>query len=131
MELFGLQALRQMTAADMAHGDDDSAFDFRRNLPRSILPRMFDAARHGGITLAFVRVQRRPGPDGPPPQSPTLRRYMKDLQAYIESQGGLFADDWGDPDQPLSVYADGDHLSRDFRERYTDQFLRKHPAIFR
>jgi hypothetical protein len=53
------------------------------------------------------------------------------LQAYIESNGGLFADDWGDPDQPLSIYSDGDHVSPGFRKRYTELFLRKHPAFFR
>jgi hypothetical protein len=129
--VFGLQALRQMNAADMAHPDDESAFDFAANLPRSVLPEMFSVARHGGVKLAFVRVQRRPEAGGPPPQSPALRRYVGDLRAYIESQGGLFADDWGDPDQPLSVYTDGDHVSKDFRERYTELFLRKHPAFFR
>ena len=64
-------------------------------------------------------------------QSPALQRYVNDLRRYIEANGGLFADDWGDPDQPLSIYADGDHVSRDFRERYTELFLRKHPEFFR
>jgi hypothetical protein len=130
-EIFGLQSLRQMADADMAQAEDEAAFDFARNLPRSVLPEMFDVARHGGIKLAFVRVQRRPEADGPPRQSPALRRYVADLRAYIEANGGLFADDWGDPDQPLAVYADGDHLTRDFRARYTELFLRKHPAFFR
>jgi hypothetical protein len=129
-DLFGLQALREMTAADMAQAEDARAFDFRRNVPRSLLPRMFDVARRGGIRLAFVRVQRRPEVNGPPPQSPALRSYTAALKAYIEAQGGLFFDDWGDPDQPLSVYTDGDHVSKDFRERYTAMFPGKHPAIF-
>jgi hypothetical protein len=120
-----------MAAADMAQDEDDAVFDFARALPGSVLPAMFDVARRASIKLAFVRVQRRPGPDGPPRQSPALKRYVGDLRAYIEASGGLFADDWGDPDQPLSVYADGDHVSRDFRERYTELFLRKHPEFFR
>jgi hypothetical protein len=130
-EVFGLEALRHMNAADMAHAGGDEASDFARNLPRSVLPAMFDAADRGGLKLAFVRVQRRPEPGGPPLQSPALQRYLRGLRAYIESRGGLFADDWGDPDQPLSIYADGDHVSSDFRQRYTELFLRKHPEFFR
>ena len=130
-DIFGLAALREMNAADMAQGEDDAAFAFARNVPRSVLPAMFDVARRAGLKLAFVRVQRRPEPGGPPRQSPALQRYVNDLRRYIEANGGLFADDWGDPDQPLSIYADGDHVSRDFRERYTELFLRKHPEFFR
>jgi hypothetical protein len=130
-QLFALDALRQMASADMTQAEDEEAFDFARNVRRSVLPAMFDVARHGQIGLAFVRVQRRPDKDGPPRQSPALVRYVRDLRRYIESEGGSFADDWGDPDQPLSIYADGDHVSRDFRERYTELFLRKHPEFFR
>jgi hypothetical protein len=130
-DVFGLQALREMAAADMAQTQDESAFDFKRNLQRSVLPEMFNVARHGGLKLAFVRVQRRPEAGRPPRQSPALQKYVSDLRAYVEAHGGLFADDWGDPDQPLSIYSDGDHLSRDFRTRYTELFLRKHPAFFR
>lgn len=129
--IFGLQALRQTSAADMAEAGDESVFDFAANLPRSLLPEMFNVARHGGIRLAFVRVQRRPEAGAPPRQSPALRRYVEDLRHYVEANGGLFADDWGDPDQPLAVYADGDHVLQDFRERYTELFLKKHPAFFR
>jgi hypothetical protein len=130
-EVFGLQALRQMAPADMAQGDEDGAYDFARNQPRSVLPEMFKVANRAGLKLAFVRVQRRPEGNRPPVQSPALQKYVRDLRAYLEAHGALFADDWGDPDQPLSIYADGDHISRDARAQYTEQFLRKHPAFFR
>lgn len=129
-EVFGLQALRQMAPADMAQADQ-SAYDFQRNVSRSILPEMLKVGRRSGLKLAFVRVQRRPEGHRPPPQSPALQRYMRDLRVYLEEHGALFADDWGDPDQPLSIYSDGDHVSSEFRARYTEQFLRKHPAFFR
>jgi hypothetical protein len=130
-QTFGLEALRQMDSADMASADDEPVFDFAANLPRSLLPEMFNVARHGDIRLAFVRVQRRPDAGGPPRQSAALRHYLEELRRYIEANGGLFADDWGDPDQPLAIYSDGDHVSPDFRERYTELFLRKHPVFFR
>jgi len=129
-EVFGLQAIRPMAAADMARADE-AAFDFARNLPRSVLPAMFKVARMNGLKLAFVRVQRRPEGSRPPVQSAALQRYMKDLRQYLQSNGALFADDWGDPEEPLSAYADGDHLSRDARARYTELFLQRHPAFFR
>ena len=56
---------------------------------------------------------------------------MTDLQAYLAEHGAYFHDDWGDPDQPLAMYADGDHLVRDARIPYTDRFLEKHAPIFR
>lgn len=128
-DVFGLQALRPMAAADVDR-TSEAAFDFERGLPRSVLPAMFKAARMEGLKLAFVRVQRRPEGNRPPVQSPALRRYVKNLRAYLEANGALFADDWGDPDEPLSAYTDGDHLSPDGRARYTERFPQKHPAFF-
>lgn len=129
-EVFSLASLRQMAGADMAGGEDD-AFDFQKNVGRSVLPEMLKIARRAGTKLAFVRVQRRPEGGRPPVQSPALRRYVKDLQAYVEQNGALFHDDWGDPDQPLAIYSDGDHVSSAYRERYTEAFVRKNPAFFR
>jgi|WetSurMetagenome_2_1015567.scaffolds.fasta_scaffold16645_3 hypothetical protein len=129
-ELFKLDALRQMAPADMAQGDA-STYDFRRNVNRSVLPEMLKIARRAGIKLAFVRVQRRPEGGKPPAQSSELQQYVRDLKSYLEQNGALFHDDWGDADQPLSIYADGDHVSSEFRRQYTENFVRKNPAFFR
>lgn len=129
-ELFTLEALRPMLAADMAAASGD-ALDFDRRLPTSVLPEIVRLAKASGIRLAFVRVQRRPTAEGPPPQSPALQVYVRKLWRYLESNGAVFHDDWGDPDQPLSAYEDGDHLKREFRRTYTDIFFRKNPEIFR
>jgi len=129
-EVFGIGALRPMAAADMEAARAE-ALDFDRNLQTSVLPEILRLGATSGIKVAFVRVQRRPTPDGPPQQSPALREYMRRLQAYLAANGALFHDDWGDPDQPLSVYADGDHVTRDFRRTYTELFFRKNPEIFR
>jgi hypothetical protein len=67
-------------------------------------------------------VQRRPLDNRPPYQSPALQRYVARLARYIEANGGIFFDDTGDPAQTLDWYEDGDHLSRDGRRRYTEQF---------
>jgi hypothetical protein len=129
-EVFTLEALRPAAASDMLAARRD-ALDFSRNLPTSVLPEILRLSKSSGIRVAFVRVQRRPAADGPPPQSPALQQYVRDLRSYLETGGAIFHDDWGDPDQPLSAYGDGDHVTRDFRRAYTELFFRKNPEIFR
>jgi len=129
-EVFTLEALRPMAAADMEAGRG-AAFDFERNLATSVLPEILRLAKTAGIRAAFVRVQRRPIGNKPPEQSPALQRYVKQLREYLLAHGAVFRDDWGDPDQPLSIYEDGDHIGRDFRRYYTELFYRKNVEIFR
>ena len=129
-EVFTLDALRPMAAADMASASGE-ALDFGRNLPTSVLPEILRLSKASGIRVAFVRVQRRPSAEGPPLQSPALRRYVEALREYLVSNGALFHDDWGDPDQPLAIYEDGDHVAREFQRHYTELFYRKNPEVFR
>lgn len=126
-ERFDLANLRGDVAADLSGANE--AADFARDLPTSVLPLMVALAKEHGVTLCFVRVQRRPAGTTPPEQSPNLLRYVGDLQAYLTANGMLFHDDWGDPEMPESIYADGDHV-RD-RRHYTDVFRRRLDALFR
>lgn len=127
--LFSLETLRKMAAADMQQ-TDDRRLDFAARLPGSLLPEIIRLSQASGVRVGFIRVQRRPGPDGPPLQSPALRQYVRDLEAYLTANGAYFHDDWGDPDQPLSVYEDGDHIDRSFRRRYTELLVEKNPGLF-
>jgi hypothetical protein len=120
-ERFGLAHLRPMDAADMQATEDREA-DFDAFVDKSALPLMLRDARDAGLTLMLVRVQRRPVDGRPPFQSPALRRYVAKLQAYVEAHGGVFMDDTGDPAETIDLYEDGDHLSREGRRRYTEQF---------
>ena len=129
-EVFSLEALRPMVAADMMTSSGE-ALDFDRNLPTSVLPEILRLSKVSGVRVAFVRVQRRPTAAGPPPQSPALQDYVTKLRRYLEANGAVFRDDWGDPDQPLSAYEDGDHVTREFRPVYTELLYRKNPEIFR
>jgi hypothetical protein len=128
--MFAVEALRPMAAADMGAGRVD-ALDFARNLPTSVLPEIIRLSRMSGIRVAFVRVQRRPGPEGPPVQPPALQEYVRSLREYLVVNGASFHDDWGDPELPLAVYEDGDHVRREFRRPYTELFVRRNPEIFR
>lgn len=129
-EVFSLAALRPMVAADMAFGDPDK-FDFHKNLPTSILPSMIRLARQAGVRPAFVRVQRRPVNGQPPMQSEALQRYIHDLRTYLEANGAYFHDEWGDPELPLSIYSDGDHIGGQYRVQCTELFFRRNQALFR
>ena len=118
---FGLEHLRPMDAADMQATEDREA-DFDAFVDKSALPLMLRDAKEAGLRVCFVRVQRRPVDGRPPYESPALRRYVARLRAYVESRGGQFIDDTGDPFQTLDLYEDGDHLSREGRVRYTERF---------
>ncbi len=126
-ERFDLASLRTDVAADLS--DANETADFARDLPTSVLPAMTALARQHGITLCFVRVQRRPSGTTPPPQSANLQRYVADLRTWVEANGALFHDDWGDPELPESIYADGDHV-RD-RRHYSAVFRRRLDPLFR
>ena len=128
--VFTLEALRPMAAADMLAAGDD-ALDFDRSLPTSVLPEIIRISKQSGVRVAFVRVQRRPSGTRPPVQSEALQRYVAKLGAYLAANGALFRDDWGDPDQPERIYEDGDHIAREYQRHYTELFFRKNPEFFR
>lgn len=128
-DLFALDRLRKFEATDLAASTADS-LDFAANVERSLLPEILRIAEAHRIRLAFIRVQRRPTPDGPPPQSDALKKYVDDLKAYLLAHGAYYHDDWGDPEQPLSLYADGDHLTAAGRIRYTQLFAERHARFF-
>ena len=118
----GVDHLRPMPAADIQIGDGP-AFDFARDVDRSVLPLMLRDASREGLTLCFVRVQRRPLPNGPPAQSPALIAYVHALREYLTSRGAILHDETGDPALTLEMYADGDHLARHARRAHTERFF--------
>lgn len=128
-DVFALDRLRKFEASDLALATD-AYLDFGANVERSLLPEIIRVAAAHKIRLAFIRVQRRPSADGPPPQSPALQRYVNDLKAYLIANGAYYHDDWGDPEEPLSLYADGDHLTAPGRARYTELFAARHARFF-
>jgi len=128
-EVFALDRLRPFETADLA-ASQGGALEFQANVGDSLLPEIIRLAEGAQIKLAFIRVQRRPAAEGPPPQSPELTAYVNALKGYLEARGAYFHDDWGDPDEPLSLYADGDHLTADGRVRYTQRFAEKHAQFF-
>jgi len=121
-DTFALEALRPMDDADMQAAADRNA-DFAANVDSSVLPAMLRLARERGFQLCFVRVLRRPVDGRPPAESPALRRYVRDLRAYIEAGGGVLIDDTENPAMAALVYNDGDHIDRSERVYYTELFF--------
>ena len=91
-----------------------------------MLPLMLRDASRAGLTICFVRVQRRPTANRPPPQSPALRRYVERAAGLRRRRAAaLFHDDTGDPALTLDMYEDGDHLARHARRRYTENLYNR------
>lgn len=127
-EVFALDKLRPFEAADLPQAQE-SLLDFDAQVEGSVLPLIMDVAEESNIRLAFIRVQRRPTANGPPPQSDALTRYLERLRGYLTARGAYYHDDYGDPHQPLGVYADGDHLRSDQRAAYSERFAKQHAAF--
>jgi hypothetical protein len=124
----GFDHLRPMQAADIQIGDAPQ-LDFEHDVETSVLPLMLRDAKNAGLTICFIRVQRRPTASRPPAQSPALRAYVKSLRQYVIERGGLFHDDTGDPELTIDLYEDGDHFARHARRLYTENLynrLRSH-----
>jgi hypothetical protein len=128
-EVFALDRLRAFEAADLPQAEEAS-LDFDEQVGRSVLPLILDLAAQSNIRVAFIRVQRRPTSHGPPPQPEALTRYLERLKSYLTARGAYYHDDYGDPNQPLEVYADGDHLRTDQRQPYSERFAKQHAAFF-
>jgi hypothetical protein len=129
-EIFALDKLRPFAAADLPHAEE-ALLDFDAQVGRSVLPLILELADASNIRLAFIRVQRRPTPAGPPPQTEGLTKYLDRLRAYLTARGAYYHDDYGDPHQPLAAYADGDHLRSDQRLPYSERFAKQHAAFLR
>jgi len=130
--LFDLDKLRSVEADDTAFGEEDlSEFDFAGHVNSSLLPSMVNLAKQHGVTLVFVRVQRRPTASGPPPQRPELKTYIAHLREYVLAHGAQFYDFTGDPALTLDHYNDGDHISAAWRPQSTELFLERLSGAFK
>lgn len=126
---FYLDRLRPIPEADMQRADD-ALLDFGRDVERSVLPDMLRTSARHHLPLVFVRVQRRPTPDGPPPQSEAMTKYIADLKSWLEARGAQFYDDTGAKELTLDLYEDGDHIDGSKREFYTTWFRRRLAPLF-
>ncbi len=97
--------------------------DFNGAVEHSFLPAIIRLAREHDLPLAFIRVQERPPDTGVVRDTPEMQRFMADLRAYLEKNNVALYDFTGDPELPLSMYGQGDHI-REPRE-YTPIFFKR------
>lgn len=102
---------------------DKNSYDFKNRVADSFLPHILQLARNKNISLVFIRVQDRPAENGAIPDPPELQAYMRDLKTYLTEHNALLYDFTGDPELPLSVYHDGDHIKD--QKKYTELFFRR------
>lgn len=127
-EMFSLEHLRPTPVADVEAAEDRDA-DFGANVKTSALPLFLQLARAHDLHLCFVRVLRRPRDGHPEPQSPQMDRYVRDMREYLEAHGAVLRDDRDDPVMATIEYADGDHIGRGERTRYTERFVATTPIF--
>lgn len=125
-QTFGLDHLRSDIGSDLAAAERP---DFDRDVSTSVLPLIADLARAHGLTVCFVRVQRRPEQGRAPADTPELAAYVAKLRAWTSANAALFHDDTGDPEMTLALYGDGDHVAD--RQRYSEIFRRRLDPLFR
>ena len=86
-DIFALDKLRKFAAADLPQAQE-AVLDFDTQVGRSLLPEILNVAERAGIRLAFIRVQRRPRPDGPPDQSEALARVCREARGVSRAAAG-------------------------------------------
>lgn len=118
---------RRDLTADIGAAEDD--VDFARDLTTSVLPQIVSLSKAHGVPVCFVRVQRRPIGNQPPPESPALKKYIAELRDWAEAEHACFHDETGDPELTVDLYGDGDHVED--RLRYTRIFRQRLDALFR
>ena len=125
-DLFDFQNLRSdvfdagAVANDIVPGDSKL---FNADPSRNLLERFNAFARARRIKLIFYRVKRRPNEQNEVVQDSELRTYTAAFRTWAEDQGHVLIDESEDPRLTLSMYHDGDHLSKAAMPEYTRIFL--------
>lgn len=95
--------------------------DFNASVDGSFLPAIIRLAGKHDLPLVFVRVQERPPGNGPVQDTPEMQQFMAALKNYLSKNGVDLYDFTGDPDLPLSLYGQGDHIKDP--KQYTPLFF--------
>ncbi len=122
-ERFGLKNVGAAMDQESMRSNARDPLDFRSAVNDSFLPAIIRLAREHDLPLAFIRVQERPPADGLMQDTPEMQRFMADLRSYLEQNNVALYDFTGDPELPLAMYGQGDHI-REPKE-YTPIFFKR------
>jgi hypothetical protein len=98
---------------------------FSMDRSKTFLPHFIDLAKEAGIPLHFVRIRRRPLPDGRVPNPKGIDQYMAELKAEVVKQGCDFTDLNDDTELKLEMYAEGDHLDMKHSAWFTERLVKR------
>ena len=126
-ETFDVAKLRDEVMDESTELSGAKAEEFNPDPRHSFLSHMVAIAKQAGIPLCFVRQKRYPLPDGTTPQSESLRRYIAQLRAWLESEGCTLIDLTNDPEPDQSMYnkPGDDHMRRAAKAKMTEIYARK------
>ena len=99
-------------------GESGASLNFKESLASSFLPLIVEEARQAGTELVLVRHKRQRDLH-PGHQSPELRQYTKELQAWLKGQGVHFVDFSERTEFLAPHYTSADHLGASGQEVFT------------
>ncbi len=99
-------------------GESGASLNFKESLASSFLPLIVEEARQAGTELVLVRHKRQRDLH-PGHQSPELRQYTKELQAWLKGQGVHFVDFSERTEFLAPHYTSADHLGASGQELFT------------
>jgi len=121
---FALKNIGSEHDQESVHKEEQGAIpDFNTAVKGSFLPAIIALGREHHLPLAFIRVQERPPKNGIMQDTPAMRRFMAAQQRYLKKNGVDFYDFTGDPELPLSMYGQGDHIEDP--KKYTPIFYQR------
>ena len=95
------------------------ALNFNARVEKSFLPEFVRLCRENAMTCIFVR-SRKQYYAGMPGEPYGLKKYLHDLQTYLQANEMIYLDMNGDPRLVPSVYNDPIHVSANGRPIYTE-----------
>jgi hypothetical protein len=115
-----------LTAAQLAAEttEDQSKYNFQKQLERSFLPHMIEVAKQEDIQLIFVRMKRRRDLE-PEREPPALAEYMERMERYLRKQGAPLLDFTGETRLKKEHYAAGDHLNQKGNTLFTQLLVQR------
>jgi hypothetical protein len=127
--VFSLGKLRS-SDIEPAAGEEKELLKFHEALPRSFLPSIVALAKGAGAKLTFVKVRTRADATTTTRRRRRAGTYADELERYFRENGADHLDLTGNEWETISLYGEGDHLNKKYRDRYMRLFLRHHRDLF-
>ncbi|MBF0381181.1 MAG: hypothetical protein HQL69_09195 [Magnetococcales bacterium] len=99
--------------------------DFATALPKSYLPKIVSLLKASGITPVFIYVKVLDNRNNDGKLDVYEQKFRDDLGAYLEKHGAVYIDKSFNPTITEDMFADRGHVSIDYTEFYTEDFIYK------